>query len=201
MAESLFLQFDKEFERLEITDKENISYWKDAHDNVKTLVDELLVERENILILEGLDGEDSEISESFPGINYQVQNKLHEKCQILEYQLYSYISKLNLQTRQIRLLCTECSLSASILPFSFRGKPSKAAENTSVGVGSSVTSIYSLTNKKTLPMLTMRAEQLQKCKCMLVRYEKVLQSLLDWVEMGLTSKTEGDIGQRLGEGE
>ena len=62
-------------------------------------------------------------------------------------------------------------------------------------------SLYSLTNKKTLPMLTMRAEQLQKCKCMLVRYEKVLQSLLDWVEMGLTSKTEWDIGQRLGEGD
>ena len=50
-------------------------------------------------------------------------------------------------------------------------------------------------------MLTMRAEQLQKCKCMLVRYEKVLQSLLDWVEMGHTSKTEWDIGQRLGEGD
>ena len=34
MAESIFLQFDKDFERLENTDKENISYWKEVQDKV-----------------------------------------------------------------------------------------------------------------------------------------------------------------------
>ena len=197
MAESLFLQFDTDFERLENTDKENISYWKEVQDNVLTLVDKLLTERDNIVTLEGLDSEALEISEIFPGVNYQLQNKLQENCQILESQLCSYISRLNLQTRQIRLICTECSLSASSLPFSFRGRPSKVAENTSVGVGSFVTSFYSSTSKKTLTMLNMRAGQLEKSKCMLVRYEKVLQSLLDWVEMGETSKIEWDIWKRL----
>ena len=58
-------------------------------------------------------------------------------------------------------------------------------------------SLYSSTSKKTLTMLSMRAGQLEKSKCMLVRYEKVLQSLLDWVEMGESSKIEWDIWKRL----
>ena len=57
--------------------------------------------------------------------------------------------------------------------------------------------MYSPTNKKTLTMLSIRAGQLEKSKCMLVRYEKVLQTLLDWVEMGETSKIVWDIWKRL----
>ena len=199
MADILFKQFDEDFAMLTATHNENIAYWNNVHEEVVKTVDELVNERQFIETEEKLDVGHLDISEYFPDIKAQVAYKMAKKAQSDEAKLQDYVSMLNQQTNQIIFLYSECSRSSSSLPFSVRGKPSKILENISVEVSSQVSNIYSETNKKMTTTLMIRAEQLQKSKCLEKLYRKTLNSLLGWLEGTQTDQMLWTVGKMLGE--